>query len=92
MIGITELSRTLNSVVERVKNHNVEKIAIMKNNKPEAVILPATEYERIKAVADMMEYLEIADIIDERMPNGKIGETISFDELLKELEKKGIDV
>ena len=92
MVGITELSRSLNSFVDKVKSHTVEKLAIMKNNKPEAIIVPTLEYEKMKALSDMVEYHTIADIIDERMPNGIIGDTISLEELMQELDRKGIDV
>ena len=92
MIGITELSRSLNSFVDKVKSHTIDKIAIMKNNKPEVIMIPTYEYERMKMIADSVEYHAIADIVDERIPNGIIGETISHDELLQELERKGIDV
>ena len=40
----------------------------------------------------MVEYHEIADIIDERMPNGKVNKSISIDLFMKELNRKGIDV
>ena len=92
MVGITELSRSLNSFVDKVKNHTMEKIAIMKNNKPEAIILPTSEYERMKRMADMSEYHAIADIIDERMPNGEIGKTITHEELLERMRKRGRNV
>ncbi len=92
MVGITELSRSLNSFVDKVKNHTMEKIAIMKNNKPEAIILPTSEYERMKRMVDMAEYHAIADIIDERMPNGEIGKTITHEELLERMRKRGRNV
>ena len=92
MIGITELSRSLNGFVEKVANHTMEKIAVMKNNQPKAVMVPVSEYERMKAIADMVEYHAIADIIDERMPGGKIGKTITHEELLERLRKRGRNV
>jgi prevent-host-death family protein len=92
MVGITELSRSLNSFVDKVKTHTIEKLAIMKNNRPEAVIVSTLEYERMKALSDIIEYHAIADIIDERMPNGEISKTISLEEFMQELDRKGIDV
>jgi len=80
MVGITELSRSLNSFVDKVKNHTIDKIAIMKNNKPEVVMIPTHEYERMKTITDRIEFHAIADIIDDRMPNGKIEETISLED------------
>jgi PHD/YefM family antitoxin component YafN of YafNO toxin-antitoxin module len=80
MVGVTELSRGLNSFVDKVKNHTIEKLAIMKNNKPEVIMISTAEYERIKELSDIIEYHSIADIVEERMPDGKIGKTISLDE------------
>lgn len=80
MVGITEFSRSINGFIDKVKNQTVDKLAIMKNNKPAAVIIPAEEYEQMKEICNMVEYFTIADIVDKRMPNGKIGKTISLDE------------
>lgn len=93
MIGITELGRTLNSVVESVASNTIEKIAIFKSNKPKVVMIAFDEYQRIKELADdSIEYHAIADIIDERMPNGKLEHSISHDELIKELRQRGKNV
>lgn len=90
MVGITELSRGLNSFVEKVKNRTIEKLAIMKNNKPEVIVIPTDEYERMKQALDYQEHLEITQIVEERLaPDTKF---ISEDELLTGLRKANIDV
>ena len=71
MIGITELSRSLNSVVESLSNHTVEKMAIFKSNKPKVVMVPFHEYQKMKELADNFEYHQIADIVDERLADGE---------------------
>lgn len=80
MIGITELGRTLGSVIDSVAKNTVEKIAIFKSNKPQVVIIPFGEYQRMKELTDSIEHHSIADIIDERMPDGKTSEAISMEE------------
>lgn len=92
MIGITELGRTLNHVVEKITSNTLEKVAIFKSNKPKAVLVSFHEYERMKNITEIIEHHEIADIVDERMPNGKIENTISHEELLELLRKDGRDV
>ncbi len=92
MIGITELSRSLNSVVENLSSYTIEKMAIFKNNKPKVVMVPFSEYQRMKELADMVEYHAIADIVDERLKNSKPEDFISFDELKSRLKKRAIDV
>jgi PHD/YefM family antitoxin component YafN of YafNO toxin-antitoxin module len=39
----------------------------LEKNKPEVVMIPTAEYERMKSISDSIEYHAIADIIDERM-------------------------
>jgi len=80
IISATDLARnvsaTLNSIVQNVK----EKVAISKNNKLEAVIIDIEEYERLKEAYELMEYMEIAKIVEER----KDSKTIDFEDLLTE--------
>ena len=48
MIGITELSKGLSKMVDQVASHTIEKLAVVKRNKPEVVMLPIDEYEYLK--------------------------------------------
>ena len=45
MVGITELGKSLGSYLDKVTNRVFDKIAIIRRNKPEAVIIPIEEYE-----------------------------------------------
>lgn len=92
MIGITELSRSLNNVVENISNHTIEKMAIFKNNKPKVVMLSFKEYQRMKELSDMQEYHTIADIVEKRLTNSKPEDFISEEELLLRLKNRGLDV
>lgn len=84
MIGITELSRSLNSVVESLATNSIEKMAIFKSNKPKVVMVPFNEYQRMKELADLVEYHEIADIIDERLSDGNFKGGFDFEKYHKE--------
>ena len=92
-VGITELSKSLGSYVDKVTSSAFNKLAIIRRNKIEAVIVPIEEYEHMRAAADYLEDMEIANIIKERVldKNGPI-ETITHDELLNSLRKAGRDV
>lgn len=92
MVGATELAKSLGGFIDKVVSRSVEKLAIVRHNKPEAVILPIAEYERMKAIADYVEDMEILNIIEERMPEGKDVKTIPLDELMGRLRKRGLDV
>ncbi len=83
IISVSDLARNLSSTLASLLNYSKEKLAISKNNKLEAVIIPIEEYERMKEAYEYVENMEIAKIIEER----KDSKTISFEELL---ERRGI--
>ncbi len=87
MIGISELGRSLNSVVESVASNTIEKMAIFKSNKPKVVMVPFAEYQRMKELADLIEYNEIAAIIEKRIPNGKFEGGFDFEKYHNERVK-----
>jgi len=80
IISVSELARNLSTSLSSLLDYSKEKLAISKNNKLEAVIIPIEEYERMKEAYEEMENMEIAKIIEER----KDSKTINFDELLNE--------
>jgi len=66
MVSVTELLKTLRQTLDKISHHTVEKIAVMKNNRPEAVMLSIDEYERIKELADMAERVGLSELLRER--------------------------
>jgi PHD/YefM family antitoxin component YafN of YafNO toxin-antitoxin module len=80
IISITDLARNLSTSLNSLINYSKEKLAISKNNKLEAVIIPIEEYERMREAYEQMENIKITRIIEER----KNSKTITFDELLKQ--------
>ena len=83
IISATDLARNVSGTLSSLANQEKEKIAIMKNNKIETVMIDIEEYERLKEAYELMEHSEIAKIVEER----KDSETIDFETLL---EKEGI--
>ena len=93
MIGITELGKSLGSYLDKITSHSFDKIAITRRNKPEAVIVPIDEYERMKESADILEAMQIAEVIKERVTERKEpAEMISHEDMKKFLNEKGCDV
>ena len=78
------MARNLSTSLSSLLDYSREKLAISKNNKLEAVIIPIEEYERMKEAYEYVENMEIARIIEER----KNSKTITFEELL---ERRGIN-
>ncbi len=80
MVSVTEIVKGFKANLEKVTGHAVEKLAIMRNNKPEAVIVPVDEYEKMKELYDYAERLSIFETVQKRRNSGKL---IPFDEVLK---------
>ncbi|MBN2895411.1 MAG: type II toxin-antitoxin system prevent-host-death family antitoxin [Campylobacterales bacterium] len=49
MISVTDLLKSFKTTLEKLTSHQLEKVAVMKNNKPEAVIISVDEYERLQS-------------------------------------------
>jgi len=80
IISSTQLGRNIGSVLKNLKEKRINKVAVLRNNEFEAVILPIDEYEKI---AQIVEHLEIADIVAERSITS-MKKAIKFEDVLKE--------
>lgn len=63
MVGITKLGKSLGNYLDKVKSNVFNKIAIIRRNKPEAVILSIDEYELLQKAYDMLEQKEIEKLL-----------------------------
>lgn len=88
MISVTELLKGFKTTLNKLTSHQIEKIAVIKNNKPEAVILTIDEYEMLESRyfwnrLDEKNYLQYAyKSLDDSVS------TLSLDELDERLEKR----
>lgn len=80
LIGTTELAKAFGGFLDKIVDKSLEKIAIVRHNKPEAVIVPIAEFERMKEISELVEDMEIAAIIADRDPNGTKKGTFTIDE------------
>jgi prevent-host-death family protein len=93
MVGITELTKSLGKYLDKVVSHRLNKLAIVRRNEPEAVIIPIEEYEYMRKMADIAEDMEIAETIKKRMLDPKNPpKFISHEEMMERLRKAGYDV
>lgn len=67
LIPSTEFAKGFGGFISKVISGSVEKLAVVKNNRPEAVVISITEYERIKQLADLAEDLSIAQMVHDRV-------------------------
>jgi len=78
MMSASTFSRNMNKVSELLKK--MKRVVVLRNNKPEMVVLPVEDYEFMKSLADLVEHLEIAKLIEERRSE----KTFTLDEVLEE--------
>ena len=83
LMSSTEIVRNFSSVLDSIKEHRRDKVAILRKNKIEAVILPIEEYEKIREDSQLLEHLQVYQILKERGKT-RISEYIDFDTLLAE--------
>ena len=85
IISESGISRGFSGGLKDLMNHTKERLAISKNNKLEANVLPIEEYERLKEAYGLMEHMEIYQKVQSR----KDSKTVSMEENAK---KYGIDL
>jgi len=71
MVGITELGKSLGSYLDKVTSDMFSKIAIVRRNKPEAVIIPIEEYELLQSAYDRLEQKEIEAVLADMSEDDK---------------------
>ncbi|AKF25175.1 hypothetical protein YH65_07045 [Sulfurovum lithotrophicum] len=87
LIPSTEFAKGFGGFISKIIKGSVEKLAIVKNNKPEAVVISIAEYERIKMLANLAEDLSIQQMVHERIGDGK-RELLDYDEYAKQRRSK----
>ena len=91
MVGITQLSKSLGKYLDKVIANPFNKIAIIRRNEPEAVIVPIKEYEYMKEASEILEDMQIAKMIDERVNNRKEPvKYLNMDDMEKYFENRGV--
>ncbi len=66
MVPISELHRKLGEISEKVTKQDV---LVLKNNKPEFIIVAPDKYEQFINALDMIEQLDIYDTVKKRREN-----------------------
>jgi len=95
LIGITELGKSLGSYIDKVTSKSLEKLAIVRRNKPEAVIIPIEEYEELKKYSQFK--IDKKQCLDD-LKKIKKGEVKDFEEIedvdahIKEIEVETISL
>ena len=79
LISSSDFAKKFGNYLSKITTNTLEKIAILKNNKVEAVLISKDEYEKMKEALDLVEHQEIYNIVKQR----KESKTISFEDITK---------
>ena len=85
LISSSEFAKKFGTYLAKIKDNSVEKLAILKNNKVEAVIISKDEYESMKEALKEVESKKILKSIQSGLDDMKSGKTKSIDKLWDEL-------
>ena len=75
LIPSSEFAKKFGTYLAQIKDNTVEKLAILKNNKVEAVIISKDEYENMKEALTQIEAKKIIDSIQSGLDDMKSGKT-----------------
>ena len=85
LIPSSEFAKRFGTYLSQIKDNTVDKLAILKNNKVEAVIISKDEYESMKEALKELEAKKILHSIKSGLDDVKNGKTHSIDKLRDEL-------
>lgn len=84
-VSTKDLQNNLYKHLDYISQDLFNRLVIVRGGKKEAVMIPISEYEHIRSVADYMEAQEIVRILKERL-NTK--EKVSHEEIIKKRAKE----
>jgi len=85
LFSITDFTKQIGSAVSSIKEHTLEKIGILKNNRLEAVVISTDEYERLKEIEEQVtlaEHSSIYKAVEERKDT-PLSEYVSMEDMAK---------
>lgn len=89
IVGVTEFGKSIGAYLDKVIANPLNKLVLVRRNKPEAVIVPIEEYEFMKELSQFQELREIYDVIQERVVNRKTpAKFISQKEMLSLIDER----
>ena len=83
ILSASRVARSFGRVLADLSEKRRRRVAVVKNNHLEAVLLPIDDYETMVEALALLEHLEIHRLVEERKGK-KRRKTISLDALLKE--------
>ncbi len=84
LIPSSEFAKKFGSYLAQIKESTLEKIAVLKNNKVEAVLVSKDDYERMSEALELLEHQEIYKVVQKR--TSKSYNTISMHDMAKSFD------
>lgn len=85
LIPSSEMAKKFGSYLGQIKDHSVEKLAILKNNKVEAVLISKDDYEKMTEALKTIEANEMLKSISLGLNDTKNGRVQAIEKLWDEL-------
>jgi len=86
LIPSSEFAKKFGSYLSQIKDNAVDKLAILKNNKVEAVLISKDEYENMKNALKKIESEKFLDSVTNGLDDVRKGNTHPIDKLWDELD------
>lgn len=86
LISSSEFAKKFGSYLSQIKDSTVEKLAILKNNKVEAVVVSKDDYEKMSEALKYVEAQQIMTSIGKGLVDIKNGKTQPIEELWDKLD------
>lgn len=83
ILSASRVARSFGRVLADLSEKRRRRVAVVKNNHLEAILLPIEDYETMAEALALLEHLEIYRLVQERKGK-KRRKAISLDDLLKE--------
>ena len=83
MLSASKVARSFGQVLADLSGKRRHRVAVVKNNHLEAILLPIEDYETMAEALAILEHLEIYRLVQQRKGK-KRRSTISLDAILKE--------
>lgn len=86
LISSSDFAKKFGSYLAQIKDNTVDKLAILKNNKVEAVLISKDEYEVMSEALKQVEAQQLLKSIDSGLEDIKLGRVKPIDKLWDELD------
>ncbi|MEK6795029.1 MAG: prevent-host-death protein [Spirochaetota bacterium] len=66
LVSATSITRHFGDLLSKLRSQQLKRIAVIRNNSMEAIILPVEEYERLAEAASLREHRDIYSTVSKR--------------------------